>query len=75
MIAQPLLTLEAVVEQGTIIVSASIDDPEAPMPVFQGVWRGVPGALAVFQLQRSSAPREDVRVMLDRVVEAGLSAY
>ncbi|HQV51770.1 MAG: OmpA family protein [Flavobacteriales bacterium] len=75
MIAQPVLTMESVVERGNVIVSASIDDPEAPKPVFQGVWRGVPGALAVFQLQRTSAPRADVRVMLDRLVEAGLGAY
>ena len=75
LVAQPVLTLESVVEQGSVIVSASIDDPEAPKPVFQGIWRGVPGALAVFQLQRSSAPRDDVRVMLDRLVEAGIGAY
>ena len=73
--AQPVLTLESVVEQGSVIVSASIDDPEAPKPVFQGIWRGVPGAVAVFQLQRSSAARDDARVMLDRVVEAGIGAY
>lgn len=65
----------SLVENGNVIISASIDDPDAPDPVFQGIWRGVPGAVAVFQLQRSSAPRSDVRVMLDRVVEAGLAAY
>lgn len=58
-----------------VIVEGIADDPEAPEPLFQAVWRGVPGATAVFQIQRTAAPSDDMRLMLDRLMEAGIGAY
>ncbi len=58
-----------------VIVQGTSDDPEAPTPLFQAIWRGVPGATAVFQIQRTAAPDEKNRLMLDRLMEAGIGAY
>ncbi|MBK6370633.1 MAG: hypothetical protein IPF64_12655 [Flavobacteriales bacterium] len=58
-----------------VIVLGTSEDPESPTPVFQAVWRGVPGAGAVFQIQRTAAPDDRLRLMLDRLMEAGMGAY
>jgi outer membrane protein OmpA-like peptidoglycan-associated protein len=58
-----------------VIVQGTSDDPEAPAPLFQAIWRGVPGATAVFQIQRTAAPDNKTRLMLDRLMEAGIGAY
>ena len=58
-----------------VIVLGTSEDPESPTPVFQAVWRGVPGAGAVFQIQRTAAPDDRLRLMLDRLMEAGIGAY
>lgn len=60
---------------GDVIVEGRSDDPEAPEPLFQAVWRGVPGAGARFQIQRTGLPDESSRLMLDRLMEAGIGAY
>jgi len=73
--AQATLQLSGESNEGSIIVMGKSDDPDAPEPMFQAVWRGVPGALAVFQLQRTAEPDDEVRLMLDRLMEAGIGAY
>lgn len=51
------------------------DEAGSPEPMFRAIWRGVPGGAAVFQLQRTAAPDGEVRLMLDRLIEAGIGAY
>ncbi|MEZ4740644.1 MAG: OmpA family protein [Flavobacteriales bacterium] len=58
-----------------VIVMGVSEDPALPEPVFQAIWRGVPGGNAVFQLQRTAAPDDRLRLMLDRLMEAGIGAY
>ncbi|MBL7950859.1 MAG: OmpA family protein [Flavobacteriales bacterium] len=58
-----------------VIVQGTSEDPDAPAPLFQAIWRGVPGATAVFQIQRTAAPDENTRLMLDRLLQAGIGAY
>jgi outer membrane protein OmpA-like peptidoglycan-associated protein len=73
--AQGALQLTGESKENAVIVMGVADDPEAPEPVFQAIWRGVPGGNAVFQLQRTTAPDENMRLMLDRLMEAGIGAY
>lgn len=73
--SQATLQLSGESTGANVIVLGKTDDPDAPEPIFQAVWRGVPGALAVFQLQRTAEPGDDVRLMLDRLMEAGIGAY
>lgn len=72
---QAVLQLQGESTGSTVIVQGTSDDPEAPVPLFQAIWRGVPGARAVFQIQRTAAPDEGTRLMLDRLMEAGVGAY
>lgn len=72
---QAALQLSGESTGATIIVQGTSDDPDAPAPLFQAIWRGVPGATAVFQIQRTAAPDEVTRLMLDRLMEAGIGAY
>lgn len=58
-----------------VIVEGKLQDDSMTGPLFQAVWRGVPGGNAVFQLQPTAEPSGDVRLMLDRLVEAAVGAY
>lgn len=58
-----------------VIVEGRSEDPDAPEPLFQAVWRSVPGAGARFQIQRTAQPDDATRLMLDRLMEAGIGAY
>lgn len=58
-----------------VIVEGFADDPDAPEPMFQAVWTGVPGAMATFRIQRTAQPDAGTRLMLDRLMEAGIGAY
>lgn len=73
--AQSTMQLTGESTGSEVIVQGSVDDPNAPVPVFQAVWRDVPGAGAVFQIQRTAAPDDKLRLMLDRLMEAGIGAY
>lgn len=73
--AQPGIVLSGEENSGTIIVQATSDEEDAPAPLFQAIWRGVPGALAVFQLQRTATAPEGTRLMLDRLLEAAIGTY
>ncbi len=72
---QPVLDLHAERQEADIVVRGILDDPSEPVPVFQATWRSVIGGAPDFQLLPTAAPREDVDLMLDRLVEAALSAY
>jgi outer membrane protein OmpA-like peptidoglycan-associated protein len=58
-----------------VIVEGRTEEPDAPQPLFQAVWQDVPGAAADFRLQRTAQPDADTRLMLDRLMEAGIGAY
>lgn len=73
--AQSTMQLTGESTGSEVIVQGSVEDPNAPVPVFQAVWRDVPGAGAVFQIQRTAAPDDKLRLMLDRLMEAGIGAY
>lgn len=60
---------------GNVLVQALSERTDAPNPLFQAVWRSVPGATAEFQIQRTAVPDDDARVMLDRLMEACIGAY
>jgi len=73
--AQSVIDLVGESTGGNVIVLGKMQDPSAPEPLFQAVWRGVPGGTAVFQLQPTAQPSTEVRLMLDRLVEAAVGAY
>ncbi|MBX2972013.1 MAG: OmpA family protein [Flavobacteriales bacterium] len=73
--AQTPLQLVGESTGANVIVEGRSDDPDAPDPLFQAVWRGVPGAAAQFQIQRTAQPDGNSRLMLDRLMEAGIGAY
>ncbi|HMC96587.1 MAG TPA: hypothetical protein VKG92_02975, partial [Flavobacteriales bacterium] len=73
--AQPAIDLMGESTGGNVIVEGKVRDAATTGPLFQAVWRGVPGGNAVFQLQPTGEPSSDVRLMLDRLVEAGVGAY
>lgn len=73
--AQTPLQLVGESTGANVIVEGRSDDPDAPEPMFQAVWRGVPGATVQFQLQRTAQPDGSSRLMLDRLMEAGIGAY
>lgn len=58
-----------------VIVEGRTEEPDAPQPLFQAVWQDVPGAAADFRLQRTAQPDAETRLMLDRLMEAGIGAY
>ena len=74
-LSQPVVELVGSAEDGTIIVEGRLDQVDSPEPLFRAIWRGVAGGGAVFQLQRTAAPDDEVRLMLDRLIEAGIGAY
>ncbi len=74
-LAQSALQLTGESAGSSVIVEGRSDDPDAPDPLFQAVWRSVPGASAQFQIQRTAEPDANTRLMLDRLLEAGIGAY
>ncbi len=60
-------------EGGDVIVQGALGDSASP--AFRAIWRNVPGGMAEFELQRTSSSAYDIRVMLDRLIEAGVGAY
>lgn len=60
-------------EGSDVIVQGSTE--ESGEPAFRAIWRNVPGGNAAFELQRTSSAAEDMHVVLDRLVEAGVGAY
>lgn len=75
LLAQPVIDLVGESTGANVIVQGRSQDTLVEGPLFQAVWRGVPGGEAVFQLQQTSRPPDDVRLMLDRLIEAGAGAY
>ena len=73
--AQQVVDLVGESMGGNVIVEGKLQDGSVTGPLFQAVWRGVPGGNAVFQLQPTAEPSGDVRLMLDRLVEAAVGAY
>ncbi|MBL7980394.1 MAG: OmpA family protein [Flavobacteriales bacterium] len=59
---------------GTIIVQGREEGDDAD-PLFQAVWRTVPGATATFQWQPSARVPSGTHLMLDRLMEAAIGAY
>ncbi|MEO8588038.1 MAG: OmpA family protein [Flavobacteriales bacterium] len=75
LVAQPVVDLVGESTGANVIVEGKLQDPSATGPLFQAVWRGVPGGNAAFQLQPTAEPSDEVRVMLDRLMEAAVGAY
>ena len=59
---------------GTIIVQGRTEG-DAADPLFQAVWRTVPGAMATFQWQPSARVPSGTHLMLDRLMEAAIGTY
>ncbi len=59
---------------GAIIVQGREVGDEAD-PLFQAVWRTVPGATATFQWQPSARVPSGTHLMLDRLMEAAIGTY
>lgn len=70
--AQNRVLFEGTSNGAEVVVNGTLEGTE---PVVQAVWRGVPGANAVFQVQQTMAPDTEAHSMLDRLVEAGIGAY
>lgn len=73
--AQSSLRLTGQSGGSEVVVEGTSEDPAAPEPLFQAVWTGVPGAMASFRIQRTARPEDGTRLMLDRLMEAGIGAY
>ncbi|HRF80389.1 MAG TPA: hypothetical protein PL070_09920, partial [Flavobacteriales bacterium] len=73
--AQSALQLTGESSGSNVVVEGRSEDPDDPDPLFQAVWRSVPGASAQFQIQRTAEPDANTRLMLDRLLEAGIGAY
>lgn len=72
---QVTLQLHGESSGSSVTVEGRTGGPDGPSPLFQATWRGVPEGGAVFQIQRTLAPDEGDRLMLDRLLEAGIGAY
>lgn len=72
---QSVLQLQGEVNGGDVLLLAAMDGDADGLPVFRAIWRGVPGGNAVFQILPTSEPPAGMRLMLDRLVEAGLGTY
>jgi outer membrane protein OmpA-like peptidoglycan-associated protein len=68
------LALHGEDRSGTIIVQGHEESDEGD-PLFQAVWRTVPGAKATFQWQPSARVPSGAHLMLDRLMEAAIGAY
>ncbi len=67
------LTGESV--DGVVIVRGVAEDPAMPEPLFLATWRGLSGGATTFQLQRTAAPSDELRLKLDHLMEAAIGAY
>lgn len=74
-LAQTPLQLVGESAGADVIVVGRTDEPEAPESLFQAVWHGVPSDTVEFRIQRTARPDDDTRLMLDRLLEAGIGAY
>lgn len=72
---QPLLDLQGEVSGADVLVLGTLDNDTEALPVFRAIWRGVPGGNSVFQVLPASEPPTGLRLMLDRLLEAGLGTY
>ena len=73
-VAQPVLELDAANTGNDLVVNGAIPGGAEVIPVFQAIWRSVPGGSPSFQWQHTGAPRTDVRLMLDRLLETAIAA-
>lgn len=67
------MQLSGTSEGADVIVQGAIDGSHDP--AFRAIWRGVPGGTAEFEWQRTSANAGGSKLMLDRLIEAGIGAY
>jgi outer membrane protein OmpA-like peptidoglycan-associated protein len=72
MTAQGGVELEGLSQDGQVVVQAVMQGGD---PLLQVVWRGVPGAGAVMQVQPTMADAGQVNVMLDRLLLTAIGAY
>jgi outer membrane protein OmpA-like peptidoglycan-associated protein len=72
MTAQGNVHLEGLSQDGQVVVQAGVQGGD---PLLQAVWRGVPGAHAVMQVQPTLAVTGDANVKLDRLLLAAIGAY
>lgn len=72
---QPVLQLQGEVNGGDILLLGTLGNDTEALPVVRAIWRGVPGGKAVFQMLPASEPPKGMRLMLHRLVEAGLGTY
>lgn len=73
--AQSPLRLVGESVDGDVIVEGRSDDPTAPAPLFQAVWRSVAGPATQFRIQRTAQPDGVSDLRLDRLLEAAIGAY
>jgi outer membrane protein OmpA-like peptidoglycan-associated protein len=69
---QDKVLFEGSSEGAEVVVNGALEGTE---PVLQAIWRGVPGGHAVFQVQHTMAPDQELGPKVDRLVEAGIGAY
>jgi outer membrane protein OmpA-like peptidoglycan-associated protein len=70
--AQGEVQLEGLSQEGQVVVHAVVQGGD---PLLQAVWRGVPGANAVMQVQPTMAVNGAVNIMLDRLLLTAIGAY
>ncbi|MCB9184721.1 MAG: OmpA family protein [Flavobacteriales bacterium] len=58
-----------------VIVEAAWEESGDTVPLFRAIWRGVDDGQAEFVLQRMRAEQVERKVLLDRLIEAGIGAY
>ncbi len=58
-----------------VIVEGFSEGDTTQAPLLQAVWSGVPGPTTTFRIQRTVMPGDGTRLMLDRLMEAGIGAY
>lgn len=67
--------LSGAAEGGDVIVTGVLEDADPTAPIFRAIWRNVPNGLAEFEFQRTASSADEPRIMLDRLIEAGVGAY
>jgi outer membrane protein OmpA-like peptidoglycan-associated protein len=72
---QQTLDLKGELNGKDLIVAGLLQDQPDGTPIFQAIWRGVPGGNAVFQWTPTADPPTGLRLMLDHLLEAGLGTY
>lgn len=74
-VAQQSLDLSGEVSAKDLVVTGQLSDQQDPTPLFQAIWRGIPGGNAVFQWIPTTEPPRELRLMLDHLLEAALGTY